>query len=71
MAEKLLMSEFRALAKAPWANIELITEHIFEWKVALIPVNEDSMYYGGYFLARMNFPKDYPYTPPSMSLLRT
>lgn len=45
---------------------QLINENIFEWNVALIPVNPDSLYYGGYFQAKMHFPKEYPYKPPSM-----
>lgn len=27
-------------------------------------MNPDSIYYGGYLKAKMNFPKDYPYRPP-------
>jgi len=42
----------------------LIDENIFEWSVALIPLSPDSLYYGGYFKARMSFPKNYPYSPP-------
>jgi len=64
MAEKILMSEYKALAKEPWTNIELVDENIFEWNVALIPVNPDSAYYGGYFQAKMRFPRDYPFRPP-------
>lgn len=58
------MSEYKSLSKEPWTNIELVNENIFEWNVALIPVNKDSMYYGGYFLSKMTFPKDYPFRPP-------
>lgn len=39
-------------------------ENIYCWKIALIVLNPDSMYYGGYFKAIMTFPKDYPYAPP-------
>lgn len=41
-------------------------EDIYYWKLALIVLNPDSMYYGGYFKAIMTFPKDYPYAPPGM-----
>lgn len=37
---------------------------MFEWSVALIVLNPDSLYYGGYFKAKMTFPKNYPYSPP-------
>ncbi|GAM86686.1 hypothetical protein ANO11243_047050 [Dothideomycetidae sp. 11243] len=70
MAEKILMSEYKALMKEPWTNIELVNENIFEWNVALIPVNSDSAYYGGYFLASMSFPRDYPFRPPEFRLTR-
>lgn len=32
--------------------------------MALIVLNPDSLYYGGYFKAKMTFPKNYPYDPP-------
>lgn len=47
---------------------QLINENIFEWSVALIVMNEESMYYGGYFKAKMTFPRNYPHSPPGMSL---
>ena len=34
--------------------------------MALIVLNPDSLYYGGYFKAKMTFPKNYPYSPPGM-----
>ena len=70
MAEKILMSEFKSLSKEPWTNIELINENIFEWHVALIVLNPDSLYCGAFFKAKMTFPKEYPYRPPGkLSLL--
>jgi len=27
-------------------------------------INPDSLYYGGYFKAKMSFPSNYPYSPP-------
>ncbi len=47
---------------------QLINENVFEWSVALIVMNEESMYYGGYFKAKMTFPRNYPHSPPGMSL---
>ena len=85
-AERVLMNEYKSLMKEPWTNIEvrrpnpvrclvtdvlqLINENIFEWSVALIVLNPDSVYYGGYFKAKMKFPKNYPYTPPDFSFNR-
>jgi ubiquitin-protein ligase len=31
-------------------------------------MNEESMYYGGYFKAKMSFPRNYPHSPPGTSL---
>jgi ubiquitin-conjugating enzyme E2 R len=47
-------------------SIQLHKDDIFNWDVALIVINPDSMYYGGYFKASMTFPSNYPYSPPSM-----
>jgi ubiquitin-protein ligase len=46
---------------------QLINENVFEWSVALIVLNEDSLYYGGYFKAKMTFPRNYPHSPPGTS----
>jgi ubiquitin-conjugating enzyme E2 R len=43
---------------------QLNNEDIFDWNVALIVLNPDSLYYGGYFKANMTFPPNYPYAPP-------
>jgi ubiquitin-conjugating enzyme E2 R len=47
MAERILMNEYKTLAKETWTNISLINDNIFEWSVALIVLNPDSIYYGG------------------------
>ncbi|KAF2404650.1 hypothetical protein EJ06DRAFT_459687, partial [Trichodelitschia bisporula] len=70
MAERILMNEFKALQKEPWTHVELIKENIFQWSVALIVMNETSLYYGGYFKAKMTFPKTYPYSPPDFKFNR-
>lgn len=69
-AERTLMNEFKELSKLPWTNVELIQDNVFEWSVALIVLNPDSLYYGGYFKAKMTFPKTYPYNPPDFKFLR-
>ncbi|KAF2652147.1 hypothetical protein K491DRAFT_695882 [Lophiostoma macrostomum CBS 122681] len=69
-AERLLMNEFKALSKETWTNIELIDDNVFEWSVALIVLNPDSLYYGGYLKGRMVFPRNYPYSPPEFKFIR-
>jgi ubiquitin-conjugating enzyme E2 R len=69
-AERLLMNEFKALSKEPWTNVELINDNVFEWSIALIVLNPESLYYGGYFKAKMTFPKNYPYSPPDFKFVR-
>ncbi|GAB7360177.1 hypothetical protein MBLNU230_g7939t1 [Neophaeotheca triangularis] len=64
MAEKRLMTEFKDLSKQTWTNISLVNENVFDWSVALIVLNPDSVYYGAYFEAIMRFPQDYPFSPP-------
>lgn len=70
MAERVLMNEYKALLKETWTDIELIDDNVFEWNVALIVLNPDSLYYGGYFKAKMTFPKNYPYSPPDFKFKR-
>ncbi|KAI9826910.1 MAG: hypothetical protein M1832_005849 [Thelocarpon impressellum] len=70
MAERILMNEYKTLSKEPWVNIELDDENVRSWTVALIVLNPDSLYYGGYFKAKMTFPSNYPYSPPDFKFLR-
>ncbi|KAI4208018.1 MAG: hypothetical protein LQ346_000182 [Caloplaca aetnensis] len=71
MAERILMNEFKALSQEQWVNVELKDEDIFNWNIALIVINPDSLYYGGYFLASMKFPSNYPYSPPAFQFTRS
>ncbi|KAF7185674.1 Ubiquitin-conjugating enzyme E2-34 kDa [Pseudocercospora fuligena] len=64
------MNEYKELSKQTWTNIELVNENIYQWSVALIVLNPDSLYYGGYYKAKMNFPKNYPYEPPTFQFDR-
>jgi len=65
------MNEFKALSKEKWVQIDLMNENVFEWNVALTVLNTDSLYHGGYFKAKMTFPKNYPYSPPDFKFLRS
>lgn len=65
------MNEFKELSKETWTNISLIDDNVFQWSVALIVLNPDSPYYGGYYKAVMKFPKNYPYEPPDFRFTRT
>ena len=69
-AKRRLMQEYKVLSKETWTNIELKNDNILEWRVALIVLNPDSQYYGGYFKANMTFPKNYPYAPPDFQFQR-
>ncbi|KAG9200219.1 hypothetical protein G6514_007432 [Epicoccum nigrum] len=70
VAQRVLMNEFKALSKETWTNIELLNDNVFEWSVALIVLNPDSLYYGGYFKAKMTFPRNYPHSPPDFKFVR-
>ncbi|EEQ29268.1 Ubiquitin-conjugating enzyme subunit [Microsporum canis] len=64
MAERILMNEYKSLVKEKWLNIELNDDDIFNWNIALIVLNPDSLYHGGYFKGKITFPQNYPYSPP-------
>jgi len=40
-----------------------------KWRFALMVVNSDSVFNGGYFRAEMTFTDDYPYSPPKFRFL--
>lgn len=60
------MNEYKSLVHEDWVNIDLHEEDIFKWDIALIVLNPESLYYGGYLRASISFPKNYPYSPPGM-----
>ncbi|KAJ5562911.1 hypothetical protein N7535_002642 [Penicillium sp. DV-2018c] len=70
MAERILMNEYKSLLKEKWVHVQLHNDNIFNWDVALIVINPDSLYYGGYFKASMTFPSNYPYSPPKFRFLK-
>lgn len=60
----------------PGSSRDLLTlsklhdDNILNWDIALLVLNPDSLYYGGYFKAKMTFPSNYPYSPPTFQFSR-
>jgi len=64
------MSEMKALRKEKWINFEDDeTSSILKWRFALMVINPDSAFNGGYFRAEMVFTDEYPYQPPKFRFL--
>jgi ubiquitin-conjugating enzyme E2 R len=42
---------------------------LFKWRFALMIINSDSAFNGGYFRAELTFSDDYPYQPPKFRFL--
>jgi len=63
-----LQRQFRELNRhpIPGFRISLINDSVFEWKVGIIGPPQ-TVYEGGYFLATIKFPQDYPFNPPSFT----
>ncbi|KAL2197637.1 ubiquitin-conjugating enzyme/RWD-like protein [Corynascus similis CBS 632.67] len=69
-AKTRLMSEMKALRKEKWINFEDDEqESILKWRFALMVINSDSPFNGGYFRAEMVFTDEYPYQPPKFRFL--
>lgn len=64
----ILMKQFRELTNPkkaiPSFHVTLIDDDIYRWSVGVMVLSQDSPYHGGYFKAQMDFPYDYPYSPP-------
>ncbi|CAH1400142.1 unnamed protein product [Nezara viridula] len=70
-AVKALASEYKSLVEEPVEGFQVglaQEDCLFEWQVAIFGPPE-TLYQGGYFKARMKFPQDYPYSPPTMKFL--
>ncbi|KAI8840891.1 ubiquitin-conjugating enzyme [Chytridium lagenaria] len=67
-AANALQRQFKELSKnpIPGFRIELKDDSIFTWEVGIIGP-PDTFYEGGYFLATLKFPQDYPFNPPSFT----
>ena len=69
-AKTRLMSEMKALRKENWINFEDDdSANLLKWRFALMVINSDSAFNGGYFRAEMVFSDDYPYSPPKFRFL--
>ncbi|UXI15502.1 deoxyribodipyrimidine photolyase [Sarcoptes scabiei] len=70
-AIRALTHEFKSLQEEPVEGfrVKLVNdENLFEWEVAIFGPPE-TLYQGGYFKARVMFPYDYPYNPPTLKFL--
>lgn len=70
-AVKALASEYKSLIEEPVEGFQVALSQgdcLFEWEVAIFGPPE-TLYQGGYFKARMKFPQDYPYSPPTVKFL--
>ncbi|KAK9504977.1 hypothetical protein O3M35_009139 [Rhynocoris fuscipes] len=70
-ALKALALEYKSLQEEPIEGfqVKLVNDEcLFEWEVAIFGP-PDTLYEGGYFKARMKFPADYPYSPPTIKFL--
>ncbi|KAK1766074.1 putative ubiquitin-conjugating enzyme protein [Phialemonium atrogriseum] len=68
-AKQRLMAELEALHKEKWVNFDSDQANLFRWRFALMVVNPDSDFNGGYFKAEMIFTEEYPYQPPKFRFL--
>lgn len=66
----MLIKEYKELSKEKWVSIDFDEENVFEWDLALMVVNPESVYHGGYFKCTMTFPRNYPYAPPDFRFTR-
>lgn len=63
--------EYKSLLEEPVEGfyVKLVNDdNLFEWEVAIFGP-PDTLYMGGCFKARMKFPQDYPYSPPTIRFL--
>ncbi|KAK1263950.1 Ubiquitin-conjugating enzyme E2 34 [Acorus gramineus] len=67
---KRLQKEFRELCKEPISQIVArpLPNDILEWHYVL-EGSEGTPYAGGYYHGKIKFPSDYPFKPPSISMI--
>ena len=55
----------------PGISCGLVDDSLYVWEVMLM-INDDCKYYGGgFFRARLTFPKEFPHLPPKMKFETT
>ncbi|KAJ3357761.1 ubiquitin-conjugating enzyme E2 13 [Allomyces macrogynus ATCC 38327] len=67
----LLRKQLKELSKSPheYFSAGLVDDsNIYEWDILIIPP-VGTLYEGGFFKARMSFPKNYPEMPPTLRFL--
>lgn len=70
-AVKALQLEYKRIVEEPVEGFRVSLEkedNLFEWRVAIFGP-PGTPYAGGYFIARMRFPYDYPYNPPTVKFV--
>ncbi|KAF0299853.1 Ubiquitin-conjugating enzyme E2 R2 [Amphibalanus amphitrite] len=70
-ALRALALEYKSLQEEPVEGFRVKLandENLFCWEVALFGPPH-TLYEGGYFKAHLNFPSDYPYSPPTVKFL--
>lgn len=64
-AAPLLAKELKELSRNPTYHITLDNDNIFSWTLGLYIVNPDSPWNHAYLNAKMDFPSNYPFSPPN------
>ncbi|BES91763.1 unnamed protein product [Nesidiocoris tenuis] len=67
-AIKALSVEYTGLVQEPLEGFQVKLareENMFEWDIVIFGPPE-TLYQGGYFKAKMRFPQDYPFSPPTL-----
>jgi len=67
----LLQKQLKELSKHPVEGFSaglVDNDNIYEWEIMIIGP-PDTLYEGGFFKARMSFPKDYPLMPPKLRFI--
>lgn len=64
-AATILAKELKELSKNPTYHITLDNDSIFHWTLGLYIINPDSVWNHAYLQAKMSFPSNYPFSPPT------
>ncbi|KAL1862552.1 hypothetical protein Daus18300_008511 [Diaporthe australafricana] len=69
-AKQRIMGDLKQVSSEKWVRVDVDETNLFRWQLALMVVNPDSAFNGGYLKAEMLFPHDYPYSPPKFRFLK-